>query len=443
MRKSKIKTKLVLSFTLISLVAVFVIGTVVLTSMRAVVEKEIQDKLVLLTESEENQVFAFLDSLESRTLDFSSGVIRDSLVEVSADGSKSAEVLERLNNHLVGSKKPLDPNLIDIDVLDKNGVVISSTNPEEIGRDKKEDACFLQGKEGVVTIDPDEAEYPDTGAIVLEAAAPLIDPISHEFLGVIVNIFGTEKLDSIISGRFQKEKRALADTQIFFDNSSLAIHLVNRENKILVHGHKYEQHLLSTIDTLPARECFNNNREIVSIYINHFGEEVVGASACLPERGWVLLTEFDAKEAFAPVKNATYGLIVMLVILFLFLILEIFLIAGRISAPIKKLREAANIVAGGDLDHKVEVKTGDELEELAESFNNMAVKINEDKIELKKRASELEGTVLERTKELQATVADLEKINQLMSGRELKMIEMKKQIKELEAEREARSTSSG
>ncbi len=52
-------------------------------------------------------------------------------------------------------------------------------------------------------------------------------------------------------------------------------------------------------------------------------------------------------------------------------------------------------------------------------------------LDLQEAKAELEEKVLERTKELQEKIRDLEKFNRLSVGRELRMIELKKQIKEL------------
>jgi len=54
----------------------------------------------------------------------------------------------------------------------------------------------------------------------------------------------------------------------------------------------------------------------------------------------------------------------------------------------------------------------------------------------KKFRQELERQVIERTKELQEKIEELEKINQLTVGRELKMIELKEEIEKLKEELE-------
>ncbi|MBN1522713.1 MAG: HD domain-containing protein [Candidatus Aureabacteria bacterium] len=53
-----------------------------------------------------------------------------------------------------------------------------------------------------------------------------------------------------------------------------------------------------------------------------------------------------------------------------------FLISKRISSPIKKLVEGTHHVAGGNLDHLVEVSGADELVELAKSFNDMSMSLS-------------------------------------------------------------------
>lgn len=53
-------------------------------------------------------------------------------------------------------------------------------------------------------------------------------------------------------------------------------------------------------------------------------------------------------------------------------ILMAILYAGTITKPVRKLKEGAEIFATGKFDYRVEVKTKDELETLANSFNKMA-----------------------------------------------------------------------
>lgn len=44
----------------------------------------------------------------------------------------------------------------------------------------------------------------------------------------------------------------------------------------------------------------------------------------------------------------------------------------RISDPLKEINEAAKVIAGGEFQKRLDINTGDEIEELGRSFNNMA-----------------------------------------------------------------------
>jgi two-component system NtrC family sensor kinase len=65
-----------------------------------------------------------------------------------------------------------------------------------------------------------------------------------------------------------------------------------------------------------------------------------------------------------------------------------YFIAQRISVPILMLVNASKAVAGGDLDAKVEIKTNDELEDLADSFNAMAQALKRRDEQLKEFATQ-------------------------------------------------------
>lgn len=94
----------------------------------------------------------------------------------------------------------------------------------------------------------------------------------------------------------------------------------------------------------------------------------------------------------------------------------------RFVGPIKDLHNGADRIAGGDLDFRVDVKTGDEIEQLANHFNGMAGR-------LKGSYSVLEERVLERTRELEERLNDLERFKTSVIGRELKMKEIRDELK--------------
>jgi len=93
------------------------------------------------------------------------------------------------------------------------------------------------------------------------------------------------------------------------------------------------------------------------------------------------------------------------------------------------------------LEEKVRERTR-ELEiakkSLEESKGILEIKVHARTAELEELTRNLENEVKKRTKELQERVDELERFRRLTVGRELKMIEMKKRILELEKELKSR-----
>jgi signal transduction histidine kinase len=75
----------------------------------------------------------------------------------------------------------------------------------------------------------------------------------------------------------------------------------------------------------------------------------------------------------------------------------------KIVHPIRRLREEAARIAAGDLEHTLDIRTGDEIQELAGEFNGMQVR-------LRQFIGSLEEKVEDRTKELKDTQAEKDRI---------------------------------
>jgi signal transduction histidine kinase len=73
-------------------------------------------------------------------------------------------------------------------------------------------------------------------------------------------------------------------------------------------------------------------------------------------------------------------------------------------------------------------------EEVEETKTTLEIKITARTRELRELAESLDRQVKERTKELREKIEELERFNKLAVGRELKMVELKKEIKELKKE---------
>jgi signal transduction histidine kinase/CheY-like chemotaxis protein len=87
-------------------------------------------------------------------------------------------------------------------------------------------------------------------------------------------------------------------------------------------------------------------------------------------------------------------------------LLAVGFIATRLLLPIRQLREGAALIGSGNLGQRISVATGDELETLAEQFNDMAGKLQESHADLEKK-------IALRTHELGQSVAELRALGEV------------------------------
>jgi len=158
----------------------------------------------------------------------------------------------------------------------------------------------------------------------------------------------------------------------------------------------------------------------------------------------ISLTEIQGQRR----KIFKYGSAITFIIILIGSLMA-YLIATKITKPIRLLTRGAEEISKGNLSHRIKTKTKGETKELAKTFNQMAdnlqksrEKLRETKKvlqiqvkartkELRRLNQELEDRVRQRTQELQKRVDELERFHRLTIGREMRMIELKKKIKKL------------
>jgi len=100
--------------------------------------------------------------------------------------------------------------------------------------------------------------------------------------------------------------------------------------------------------------------------------------------------KIDIRNRIAAINGVIF--FIMLVVAFIAGFI-VFYTTKSITKPIQELHRGAELIGRGNLDYRFSIKTGDEIEELAEGFNKMAG-------ELKGLYTNLENKVKERTRQL-------------------------------------------
>ena len=136
------------------------------------------------------------------------------------------------------------------------------------------------------------------------------------------------------------------------------------------------------------------------------GHKVLTAYAPVARLGWLVFVETPIEEAYAPLYTSIertgfvlFGALALAFVAGMFL-------AGRMVVPIQALRAGAARIGSGDLGQRISIKTGDEVEALADQFNDMAGRLQES-------YSNLENKVEQRTDELARSVAELRALGEV------------------------------
>ncbi len=310
--------------------------------------------------------YSALLSAEARSLD-----------PVIADHGALATTLSRLSNRLA----VFDGGVI---VVDNLGAVAGAwpVRPETLGQDWADQPWF---REVVSTHGPIFSDIlPDGpgGTQVVLVAVP-VSGSQGEFLGALAGLF---RLDapavSAFYGGIVKLRIGRSIT-----------YLVDGSGHVIYHsqGARTGEDLSRepAVQAVVAGQAGN----LRSFDAN--GRALLAGYAPVPGTPWGLVTE----ESWSSLLNASreYGGLLLFLLALGIVVPVIILMFGirEITRPIEELKAAAQEVASGKFDKRIVASTGDELQELAEQFNLMSLRLQESYAHLEQR-------VAARTRELAA-----------------------------------------
>ncbi|MEK6561535.1 MAG: sensor histidine kinase, partial [Nitrospirota bacterium] len=155
--------------------------------------------------------------------------------------------------------------------------------------------------------------------------------------------------------------------------------VVTGEGKLIAHGlgnGKVRVLRNEMVRVLSIVREVQRGKDIVDIYRNIDGDKVIGVAVPIPSLGWAIVIEEPLTEAYASTRQMTLFLIILIVMFAVFASILGYRSGRRyIIQPIQTLIAATRRIAGGDLDNTVIIKTGDEFQEVGDSFNKMTAQL--------------------------------------------------------------------
>jgi signal transduction histidine kinase len=400
----KIRTKLGLTYLTMSFLALAFISIFLYSYLKNALTKEALSHLESVSSIQKHRIESIIEqNLERIRLVSSRTQLRLSLdAYIQTRRQEDYEKIRLIIKDALASIG--DFNVISI--LDFNGKVLVSTQNNRLNRDysksdfyqvaiKKNSAehFFLDDKNnlnlyltGPMTINENLV-----GIVLIESDASNIVTSLQDFSGL------GQTGESMLGRKDRSNNTAQYLSPLRFDRDAAlrrSVELSNLDN-VMVQALATEKQLLATT-------------------FDYRGHEVLAATNYLKEPGWGLVVKLDKVEALEPVDTlVNYIVLITLIVIFVIAWVS-YALASIISKPITQLTDVAHGINEGNLQHRADVRTHDEVGELAHSFNNMANTLIRTQYDLEKTNRELaehrdhlEDMVAIRTRELERSIEEL------------------------------------
>ncbi len=249
--------------------------------------------------------------------------------------------------------------------------------------DYSKSSAFLQARQGATFFGP--VYFVRGSEPYLTMAVPI-----EEFPGSVVGVLQAEVNLSYIW-------EIVRDIQV---GKAGYAYIVARSGDVIAHPNistvlrrRQAGHLEQVKSALRPAPGIQKPETIVAQGLN--GNEVLSSYAYLPNLDWAVIVERPLAEAYEPLYASLRRTYTLVTIGLGIALLATVYVARRVVRPLEALRRGVERIGKGDLNHHLEIQTGDDIEVLAEQFNKMVG-------EIKNSYQSLEEKVQQRTRELAA-----------------------------------------
>ena len=128
----------------------------------------------------------------------------------------------------------------------------------------------------------------------------------------------------------------------------------------------------------------------------------------LPDNSWHIFVRQQSGESYAPIRDQTRNLAAIGLVMVALLWAIGRYVATRIARPIQVLKTGVEAISRGTYDGPLDVRTGDEFEELAAAVHRMADRLQASRSELESLNAALTNRVEEKTAEITRQMRKLE-----------------------------------
>ena len=404
--KTRVARRFVLVFLLMSLLPLLLMRWLAIRESEAAIKEQTFTVLRAASDGAEAELREFIEMLE------------EDLVQLTHDPRLAQVLKSNLSSDessgILASQKPSDVE--EVFVLNDEGNVLCSTSVKKVGLHQSETEHFARGWEGFHA--GDVLNDPVTGNPTWIMTAPVRDGLSHRTLGVLGFRIDPRKLSELTSGRRTLLKGA--NSQSFRLGETGETYLVNEEGLLITESRYVTNAVLRLkAQTLPVKVGLERGQEIAGLYQDYRGTEVSGRSVILKKPPWILVTEIDFSQAFAPIRQLRKQMIVATAGLILLSILFASACTWRVLNPIRLLNESDHALAERNEAKAFVPETGlpnDEIGDLVRTRNSRVRAVFDYQKQLEQRTVKLQEMISELEHISYAIVHDMRAPLRAMQG---------------------------
>ncbi|MAZ40503.1 hypothetical protein CL654_00070 [bacterium] len=414
-----IRERLFFFFIIVGLVPLLFASTIVISSQERAITRHIVQRLEAIASIQEERLNQIIDRyLEQTKLITSRTQLRRNVEGYVQTGDE--DLLIASQRILIDAIRSV-PDISEINLYSTAGEFLISTNSNKEGNPRE----FLENDLLIPRLE--DLFKNDQNIVRVHMLGPL--RINGETVGVLEVVIsaapifavtedytGLGETGEVLIVKRNKSGDALFLTPLRYDAGAA-----------LTRG------VLSSQVNVPVTEAIRGIERIIldDNTRDYRGESVVAATRFIESTEWGIVVKIDQEEVFQSVTRLRKTVTIIAIETILVVVGISLLVSQVIARPLKDLTKFVGSIKKEGFKNKFFFKREDEIGILARAFNKMTD-------ELGALYKDLENKVKQRTKELEKAkgeledkVTDLERFNRLTVDREMKMVDLKKELKEL------------
>ena len=423
--KLSIRNSIVALLVIFVLVPVIVTGVAIFSITEAALTQEISNMLTTAVHENGKVVNMWLDENEKTTMALSEDrMVREflSMKKNSTDYQNRMEVIDEVLNGIKKSRF----DILKISILDRNGVVVASTDKSAADVEKS-DVAEILGSSGMFIKDAHISK--GFGVPCIDYGLPVLDDRGNLIGGVVLDI-------SILHIAGLTKNASLGKTG--------EIYITNKEGFMITPSRFLNDTILKqrigNKGMCPA--VSGDGKEDIIRFRNYRGKDVLGSYLYIRRTGWCVVGEIEARDAFSSLETVKKFIIFYTILIVLLTTALAVFLSYRLTEPLLNLTRDVRVSGKRKVNFAKYKKSRDEVGELAAALEDFANRLGKSEKMLKMYASRLEKMVGERTKELNVKVKELSESKAAMlnmlddtdaSNRQLRKLqnELRENVKEL------------